>query len=99
MEKVSRRFVLVGSALFSTHSLFAGSTVKIAVVDANGRPVGVKDMEKVKMSNSEWLKKLSPEQFHVTREKGTERAFTGKYADHHGDGVYNCICCGTALFD
>ncbi len=42
--------------------------------------------------------KLTPEQFHVTREKGTERAFTGTYWDHHEAGVYKCVCCGAPLF-
>jgi peptide-methionine (R)-S-oxide reductase len=46
-----------------------------------------------------WKSKLTPEQYHVTREKGTERAFTGKYWNHHGTGLYKCVCCGTPLFD
>ncbi|MFZ5830296.1 MAG: peptide-methionine (R)-S-oxide reductase MsrB [Planctomycetota bacterium] len=46
-----------------------------------------------------WKKVLTPEQFRVARMKGTERAFTGKYHDHKGDGVYRCICCSEPLFD
>jgi peptide-methionine (R)-S-oxide reductase len=42
--------------------------------------------------------KLTPEQFHVTQEKGTERPFTGKYYDHKENGVYTCVCCGAPLF-
>ena len=46
-----------------------------------------------------WRDKLTPEQYHVAREKGTERAFTGEYWDNHRDGVYKCVCCGEPLFD
>lgn len=51
------------------------------------------------MSNDEqWRSKLTPEQYHVTREKGTERAFSGEYWNCHDDGTYSCICCGEPLF-
>lgn len=43
--------------------------------------------------------KLTPEQYHICREKGTERAFTGKYWDCKEDGIYSCVCCGQPLFD
>jgi peptide-methionine (R)-S-oxide reductase len=52
----------------------------------------------VKKSDAEWRKELTPEQFHVTREKGTERAFTGQYWDCHKAGTYVCVCCGQPLF-
>ncbi|MFQ5982037.1 MAG: peptide-methionine (R)-S-oxide reductase MsrB [Woeseiaceae bacterium] len=42
--------------------------------------------------------RLTDEQYHVTQEKGTERAFSGKYVDHRGDGIYRCICCDSELF-
>jgi peptide-methionine (R)-S-oxide reductase len=47
----------------------------------------------------ELKQRLTPEQYHVTREKGTEQAFTGQYWNHKGTGIYECVCCGTALFD
>ncbi|GAB4332209.1 MAG: peptide-methionine (R)-S-oxide reductase MsrB [Flammeovirgaceae bacterium] len=50
-------------------------------------------------SEEEWKKQLSPEQYRVTRQKGTERAFTGKYWNHHEKGTYKCVCCGTPLFE
>ena len=56
-------------------------------------------MERDPSSNEEWRAKLTPEQYHIAREKGTERAFTGKYYDHHEAGVYRCVCCGAPLFD
>ena len=54
--------------------------------------------DKVQKSDAEWRRILTPEQFEVTRRKGTERAFTGEYYDCHDDGVYRCVCCGAELF-
>ncbi len=54
--------------------------------------------EKITKSNEEWKKHLTPLQYNVTREKGTERAFTGEYWNNHEKGVYKCACCGTDLF-
>src|SRR5882672_635433 len=59
---------------------------------------GSKMTEKVLKSDEEWRKELTPEQYHVTREKGTERAFTGEYYNLKDKGVYRCICCGNELF-
>ncbi len=54
--------------------------------------------KKIKKADEDWQKQLTPEQYQVTRKKGTERAFTGKYADHKGKGTYTCVCCGAPLF-
>lgn len=53
---------------------------------------------KVSKTESEWKELLTPEQFHVTRQKGTERAFTGEYNKTKDTGVYQCVCCGNDLF-
>lgn len=53
---------------------------------------------KVTKSEEEWRRELTPEQFAVTRQKGTERAFTGAYWDHHESGMYRCLCCDAPLF-
>ncbi|MXW22388.1 MAG: peptide-methionine (R)-S-oxide reductase MsrB [Candidatus Dadabacteria bacterium] len=54
--------------------------------------------DKVKKTDEQWQQQLSSEQFLVTRKAGTERAFTGKYHDHHEKGMYRCVCCGQKLF-
>jgi peptide-methionine (R)-S-oxide reductase len=55
--------------------------------------------DKIEKSDSEWRAELSPEQYHVCREHGTERAFTGKYHASKEKGVYRCSCCGAELFE
>ena len=55
-------------------------------------------VNKVQKSEAEWKQQLTPEQFKVTRKKGTERAFTGEYYNNKEEGTYKCICCGTDLF-
>jgi len=54
---------------------------------------------KVSKTDTEWRSELTPEQYEVTRQKGTERAFTGEHWDSKQEGVYHCVCCGQELFD
>jgi peptide-methionine (R)-S-oxide reductase len=55
-------------------------------------------MDKIKKSDAEWKSQLTPEQFQIARQKGTEPAFTGKYWDNHEQGLYRCSSCGMDLF-
>ncbi|MCG8326305.1 MAG: peptide-methionine (R)-S-oxide reductase MsrB [Chitinophagales bacterium] len=54
---------------------------------------------RVEKTEEEWKKLLTPEQYRITREKGTERRFSGAHCSRYEPGLYNCICCGTELFD
>ena len=55
-------------------------------------------VNKIQKSEKDWKEQLTPEQFNVTRKKGTERPFTGEYHNNKEKGIYKCICCGTDLF-
>jgi peptide-methionine (R)-S-oxide reductase len=57
------------------------------------------EKEKVTKSENEWRQHLTPEQYEITRKKGTEPAFTGKYWNSKEKGMYTCVCCGAPLFD
>ena len=55
--------------------------------------------QQVQKTEEQWKAELTPEQYHILREKGTERAFTGEYVNEHRDGTYTCAACGAELFD
>ncbi len=64
----------------------------------SGKRKGTVMVEKVVKTDEEWKQILTPEQFEVARNKGTERAFTGQYWNNHDKGIYHCVCCDTAVF-
>lgn len=73
-----------------------GGTDKIRIYSAEKE--GYVMVERVHKTEKEWKDQLTPEQFQITRKKGTERAFSGKYLNNHEKGVYRCVGCGTDLF-
>ena len=75
-----------------------GEEVDIVDIADSGESRGLLHTHKVVKSESEWRSELAPDEFAVTRQKGTERAFTGRYWDNHERGLYRCTCCGAALF-
>ena len=87
------------AAILQSRFAFAAGKVRIVQFSPAGVRIGIAEVEKVQKSNADWKKQLTPEQFAVTREAGTERPGTGKYANNHDDGLYLCICCDTVLFD
>lgn len=94
--------LIVGSMVFSCSSGKspgaepASSPVPIKVYSAEKR--GYVMSETVIKSNEEWKKQLTPEQYHILREKGTERAFAGTYDKHYEHGIYRCAGCGLDLY-
>ncbi len=66
---------------------------------AAGKSTGVSRVAKLIKTDAEWKAQLSPLAYQVARHQGTEMAYTGEYAHSHGDGLYRCVCCATALYD
>jgi peptide-methionine (R)-S-oxide reductase len=77
----------------------AGGKVTLVEFTNAGQRVKTVRVDKLVKTDAEWRRQLSPASYNVARRAGTERAFSGRYANNHARGVYRCICCDTALFD
>jgi len=75
-----------------------GGKVQIVEFSDAGERLGVVAVDRIVKTDAEWKKQLTPEQFKVTRQEGTERACSAGYWNNHEPGLYRCVCCGTALF-
>ncbi|KAI3753628.1 hypothetical protein L2E82_25687 [Cichorium intybus] len=96
--KSSNRFLLsIPTTRFASSIRAMGSSSSSQKPDTSTQEAGKTDFKSV--SDQEWKKKLTGEQFYVTRQKGTERAFSGEYWNTKTAGTYHCICCDTPLFE
>jgi peptide-methionine (R)-S-oxide reductase len=93
-------FIIVITLLSGYLSPFDGLKAQEdeTVLSSEKNEGGVPMTEKIIKTDEEWRDLLSPEQYRITREKGTERAFTGTYYNFKGKGIYSCVCCGNELF-
>src|SRR6202790_2995926 len=76
----------------------SSSTVKVRLIGQNGLLTEPVTVPKIKKTDAEWRKQLTPEQFEIARGEGTEPAFCGTLLDNHREGIYHCVCCGLPLF-
>jgi peptide-methionine (R)-S-oxide reductase len=95
---VARTSEAGGETLGSDRGKDKGKRVAIVEFTKAGERKGVVMVDKVVKTEAEWRKQLTAEEFEVARQKGTERAFSGKYWNLHEKGIYRCVCCGNALF-
>jgi peptide-methionine (R)-S-oxide reductase len=101
MTLTRREFVVAAAAVFASRPsrLFALPPADVLIVQFSdtGERQGSVRLPKVVKPEGDWRKQLSPLAFHITREAGTERAFTGAYWNLHEKGLFRCVCCDTAL--
>ncbi len=109
-EACSRRLFIAGLGAFALgglgHRSWAAASPPATAEDVSiekfspaGKSEGIVHLAKVVKTDAAWRAQLSPLAYRVAREAGTEVPFSGEYASSHGDGIYRCICCDTALYD
>jgi len=98
MSRLFRLSIFLVVILALSFSLSCTSEVSQDRNDQYLRQEGDDMSNKVVKTDEEWRQILTPEQYEVTRRKGTEPAFTGKFYDFHEEGIYRCVCCGNDLF-
>lgn len=97
MKYIITSIVIAMSMLACSSAITKNETTN--PIGANEALLNPTDSNKVVKTEAEWRKQLTEEQYYVTREAGTERAFTGKYWDNKEKGTYTCVCCDLPLFD
>ncbi|KAJ4726596.1 Peptide-methionine (R)-S-oxide reductase [Melia azedarach] len=96
----SKSFVLASPSLKQSKSAVFFSTRAMGSSSSSQKPDNIQDrVNYTSLSEEEWKARLTAEQFYITRQKGTERAFTGEYWNTKTPGTYRCICCDTPLFE
>jgi peptide-methionine (R)-S-oxide reductase len=111
-EAIKRRFFVIGLGALAAAPLIrrawaatlsgpmmTNKDVSIENFSPAGKSLGVSRVAKVVKTDAEWQAQLTPLSYKVARLAGTEMAFTGEYDKNHADGIYHCVCCGTASYD